>query len=834
MRKKSLLFLVSLACLLSLVFGTITANAALKETSLSSEIVTESGVFNRLDWEKVGENADTVYTENVSDSTYLQWNSNGWADCWLVGWDTVSFDKGDVYVEFDILEWSNSIKPVIGSAVTAPLQTIWVGSSGIIDTSAWDGVSNNGININYYADRACETLYTTAQGSDSVATENGNAWFYLTPVAGEPARVRFIFTSDGILGIRRAAWQEDGIYEDADWTSSIYLKTAFPTVTADGEYYVGINGQGQMKIDNFKIAYEDGTEVISTDFENADWQETIGTPTSGKILNFKGTMGNDAEFLVTNPADTNMTISKAAVAIDEDVDMAFTLETEVALRNLGKPIGFAFGLADSAQAVDAEGTSFVYFENATVPATEDVAEHIETFVNVMKNGVKGTAVSLGKDITGAAAEFVPVVIDGYKNGDIKVTVNGEAVATFNEQNIEGKVAIATYGTGDVTAAFGIKLSLVTYSYRGSAGGEIATNFNTGFINPENWAMASVKATQFVNADEAVGLAVEDGALFFKGTGDHTYFASTMAYADYIVEFDYTTYHNDDKPEQNEAWSYGYSDLAVNLGCNSGDGWANSIMIILKQSDGIVQMQNYKGGLSVVEDGDPLPEGTTFAPAAAGETVTNKVKITVASNEIKVYLITLQEGVEATADDFVLAATFEVPDTYGIVSFGTTESGYFKIDNVRITPIDDKDPAKVEANLAAYESLQPIADEYRPVTLDAPEVTLSGNVATWTAVEDATGYIINVNGSTTNVGADVLSYTFEQTEPGDYVLTVTAVGNGSYISDSEQSTAVTYTVGSVEKGGAGGCSGNVAGVSIALSGVLAAASVIVLRKRAKKS
>lgn len=834
MRKKSLLFLVSLACLLSLVFGTITANAALKETSLSSEIVTESGVFNRLDWEKVGENADTVYTENVSDSTYLQWNSNGWADCWLVGWDTVSFDKGDVYVEFDILEWSNNIKPVIGSAVTAPLQTIWVGSSGIIDTSAWDGVSNNGININYYADRACETLYTTAQGSDSVATENGNAWFYLTPVAGEPARVRFIFTSDGILGIRRAAWQEDGIYEDADWTSSIYLKTAYPTVTADGEYYVGINGQGQMKIDNFKIAYEDGTEVISTDFENADWQETIGTPTSGKILNFKGTMGNDAEFLVTNPADTNMTISKAAVAIDEDVDMAFTLETEVALRNLGKPIGFAFGLADSAQAVDAEGTSFVYFENATVPATEDVAEHIETFVNVMKNGVKGTAVSLGKDITGAAAEFVPVVIDGYKNGDIKVTVNGEAVATFNEQNIEGKVAIATYGTGDVTAAFGIKLSLVTYSYRGSAGGEIATNFNTGFINPENWAMASVKATQFVNADEAVGLAVEDGALFFKGTGDGTYFSSTRAYADYVLEFDYITYHKDDKPEQVEGWNSGHSDLAVNLGCNSGFGWANSIMIMLKQEAGIVQMQNYKGGLSVVEDGDPLPEGTTFNPASAGETVTNKVKITVASNEIKVYLITLQEGVEATADDFVLAATFEVPDTYGIVSFGTTESGYFKIDNVRITPIDDKDPAKVEANLAAYESLQPIADEYRPVTLDAPKVTLSGNVATWTAVEDATGYIINVNGSTTNVGADVLSYTFEQTEPGDYVLTVTAVGNGSYISDSEQSTAVTYTVGSVEKGGAGGCSGNVAGVSIALSGVLAAASVIVLRKRAKKS
>ena len=837
MRKKSLLFLVSLACLLSLAFGTITANAALKETSLSSEIVTESGVFNRLDWEKVGENADTVYTENVSDSTYLQWNSNGWGDCWLVAWDPVDFSKGDIYLEFDILAWGGGtagskgmFRPVFtNGAITSVMKTIWFGSDGLIDVGAYEGDRN----FDWYSDYECTTLYSETVGDENAAVENNNAWYSVAPT-GNGTRVRLTFKSDGTLGVQKAAINDDGSYGSYDASTAIYMKTAYPDLQEGSTYYVGLNGQYFLNIDNFKVSYQDGTEVISTDFESADWQELEGVNRPGTILNFKGTMKNDAEYLVTNPANTNMTISKSAVAIDEDVDMTFTLETEVALRNLGKPIGFAFGLADSAQAVDAEGTSFVYFENATVPATEDVAEHIETFVNVMKNGVKGTAVSLGKDITGAAAEFVPVVIDGYKNGDIKVTVNGEAVATFNEQNIEGKVAIATYGTGDVTAAFGIKLSLVTYSYRGSEGSAVATNFNTGYINPENWAMASVKATKFVNADEAVGLTVEDGALFFKGTGDGTYFSSTRAYADYVLEFDYITYHKDDKPEQVEGWNSGHSDLAVNLGCNSGFGWANSIMIMLKQEAGIVQMQNYKGGLSVVEDGDPLPEGTTFNPASAGETVTNKVKITVASNEIKVYLITLQEGVEATADDFVLAATFEVPDTYGIVSFGTTESGYFKIDNVRITPIDDKDPAKVEANLAAYESLQPIADEYRPVTLDAPEVTLSGNVATWTAVEDATGYIINVNGSTTNVGADVLSYTFEQTEPGDYVLTVTAVGNGSYISDSEQSTAVTYTVGSVEKGGAGGCSGNVAGVSIALSGVLAAASVIVLRKRAKKS
>lgn len=851
MRKKCLLALMALACALSLVFGTITANAALKETTLSPEIVTESGLFNELDWEKVSDNADEVYKENVSDNTYLQWNG-GWAESWLVGWDKVSFDKGDVYLEFDLLEWNTNFRPVfapVASGITAMSHSIWISSGGTIDTSAWDLAPEPVYpkDINYYADPDCETLYVDAMNDPGSATENGNAWFYLTP-NNVASRVRIVFMSNGVLGFRRADIQDDGVYEEADFTSSIYLKTAYPYASEEGEYYVGINGQATIQLDNFKISYEDGTEVISTDFEDADWQETEGVNKPGKILNFKGAMGNDAEFLVTNPDNADRVITLADIEIDEDVNETFKLSAEVSLRKLGKNIGFAFGLADEKQAIDAAGTSFIYFENQTVPATgtegqpDYVAAHTETFVNVLKGGVAGTAVSVGKDITGEYAAFVPVVLEGYRNGDIKVTVDGKEITTFKEQSIEGKVAIATNGTGDVTAAFGIGLSLVSYTYRGSEGGAVATNFNTGYINPENWASASVKAVMFADSDEAVGLTVEDGALFFKGTGDHTYFASTRAYADYVLEFDYITYHDDDKPEQDSTWAHGYSDLGVNLGCQSGDGWANSVMVILRQSTNNVQLQNYKGGLSVVENGEVLSGDTTFQPAAAGQTVTNKVKIVVATNKISVYLITVEEGVEPTSDDFVLAAQFTVPDTYGIVSFGTTESGYFKIDNVRITPIDDKDPAKVQENLEAYKDLQPIPDEYRPVTLEAPVVTLNGNVASWTAVEDATGYIINVNGETTNVGADVLSYTFTQTEPGDYLLTVTAVGNGDYISNSPQSSPVTYTVGGGsgnqgggEEGGSGcgGCGSSVGGASLILGGLLAAGAVIVLCKKSDK-
>lgn len=825
MRKKSLLVLLMLVALMSTILGTGTANAALKETSLSKDgLVTESGIFNRLDWEKTGENADTVYTEAVQGNI-LRWNSNVWAACWLVSWDPVDFSKGDIYLEFDILAWDGMIRPVftpVANGITSIAKTIWLSSGGLVNGEAYEGTKN----YNYYSDYDCTKLYAETMGDPESAKENGNAWYSVAPT-GNGTRVRLTFKSDGTLGIQRAAIQDDGTYAEWDKTA-IYMKNAYPGLAEGATYYMGINGQGRLDIDNFKISYADGTQVIGTEFENADWQELEGSNKPGKILNFKGSMTKVAEYLVSNPANTNLTISKAAITIDEDVNEAFTLKSEISIREAGKAIGFAFGMADSSQAIDDEGTSFVFFENVDVPAsgTEGeegyVAAHKETAVNVMKGGVKGQPVLLGSDLTGANASFVPVVIDGYKNGDIKVTVDGEEVATFTEQNIEGKVAIATWGEGNVTAAFGIDLSLVTYSYRGSEGSEIATNFNTGYVNPENWGMSSVKAVNFENIDEAVGLTLEDGALFFKGTGDHTYFSSLRSYADYVLEFDYITYHVDDKPALKSSWTHGYSDLAVNLGCQSGDGWANSIMICLKQEAGIVQMQNYKGGLSTVVDGPALPEGTSFNPAEAGKALTNKVKIVVAANEIKVYLITVQEGAEPTSDDFVLAATFTVPDTYGIVSFGTTDCGYFKVDNVRITPIDDKDPAKLQENLANYKDLQTIADEYRPVTLDAPEVTLSGNVASWAAVEDATGYIININGETTTVGADVLSYTFEQTEPGDYVLTVVAVGNGDYISDSEQSEAVTYTVA----GSSSGCGDCNSGASVALIGLLAAAAALI--------
>ena len=64
---------------------------------------------------------------------------------------------------------------------------------------------------------------------------------------------------------------------------------------------------------------------------------------------------------------------------------------------------------------------------------------------------------------------------------------------------------------------------------------------------------------------------------------------------------------------------------------------------------------------------------------------------------------------------------------------------------------------------------------KPVTLAAPVITLTNNVVSWTQVNNATGYIVSKN----NTELDVIqqtSYTITDTEVGDYVIKVKAVGD----------------------------------------------------------
>lgn len=78
------------------------------------------------------------------------------------------------------------------------------------------------------------------------------------------------------------------------------------------------------------------------------------------------------------------------------------------------------------------------------------------------------------------------------------------------------------------------------------------------------------------------------------------------------------------------------------------------------------------------------------------------------------------------------------------------------------------------------------------TLASPTITLEGNVVSWQAVENATGYSVKV-GSDAAVSVTTTSYTVSKTAAGSYKITVTAVSSDEKWKESAPSNEVTYVV-----------------------------------------
>lgn len=806
MKKKLGVLMLSLCLSLSLTV-TLFAQAAVKENIVGDNIITPSGIINEVDWMLVGDTADETFVRNVKGDV-IELGVEAWAGGWFAPWDKISFEGDNpIVMSFDAISYTAfTFRPMIGTNFQTTADSLWMGTGALIDS----GAHLNSSALEYYSDEAMTTAHPGTSGK--------NCWFEILPPASKApngVHVEIIFKKDGTLGLRSTYLESDGSLSQTK--SEVWVKNAY-ALTAD-EYYVALNfWQNSLLMDNFKLT--NGVDTIAdVNFSNAGWREVEGIPTQGKIYcpPHVGRTRTIAEITVEDFPNADRLVTEMKIAIDNNVNKAFKLTGAIDFRELTKKFGFAFGLSTSGQAYDAEGTSFVYFENRT----ED--GQTVTYVNVMNDGEEGTAVSLEANLV--EGEFYEYTLEANKDGTAILSIAGKQV-NLEIANLAGHMAILTAGEGTVNVGIGAETKLVSYSYRGSTGGAVAINFNTGYVNPANFSISSVNAVMFKNSEEARGIVVEDGKLKFSGTADNSFFGFNEEYSDFILEFKYEEFHEDDKPELKDTWAHGYSPLAVNIGVKEGGGWGKSVMIILKDNN--VQMQNYKNTSLVVD----TPNDYKVHPETPGTTKITAVKIVVMNNTITVYMQDATQG--ADAENYVKYAEFTVADAYGRVTFGTTESGVFNLDDIRITPIDDPDPEKMAKNLENYVDLEEIPDEHRPVTLAAPTLTVNGAVVSWNAVENATGYIININGNETEVGADVLSYTF--TENGTYTVTVKAKGNGSYIRDSEQSNAVTVTVGQSNDGeeednenkGCGGCSGAIGGGLAATS--LATIGFALLRKR----
>ena len=193
--------------------------------------------------------------------------------------------------------------------------------------------------------------------------------------------------------------------------------------------------------------------------------------------------------------------------------------------------------------------------------------------------------------------------------------------------------------------------------------------------------------------------------------------------------------------------------------------------------------------------------------------------------------------------YVKIGEFKAAKYYGYIALATGSNGWFNIDDLKITPIDDPKLSVMEKNLAEYVDFSAIEDDLREVKLGTPVIKANGNVVTWNAVEKAEGYIVNVDGVEHMLGKDQLSFTVED---GEHTVFVIAKGNGKEIKDSEASLSVkagkasepasgsddsqkeSGNSGNAESSG-GGCFSAV-GSATALFGAVVAAAVVIKRKR----
>ncbi|MDL2292065.1 family 10 glycosylhydrolase [Acholeplasma sp. OttesenSCG-928-E16] len=98
-----------------------------------------------------------------------------------------------------------------------------------------------------------------------------------------------------------------------------------------------------------------------------------------------------------------------------------------------------------------------------------------------------------------------------------------------------------------------------------------------------------------------------------------------------------------------------------------------------------------------------------------------------------------------------------------------------------------------SNSSSYEN-STVSSKYDLIiskALAAPVITLNNNIVSWSRVDNASGYVVTVNGVASDPQTRS-SYTINAATAGNYVVTVKAVSNDAMYSDSVSSNSVTYT------------------------------------------
>lgn len=377
----------------------------------------------------------------------------------------------------------------------------------------------------------------------------------------------------------------------------------------------------------------------------------------------------------------------------------FQIESTVRLIDMAEnqSFGFLFGLQEGAEAWDSENVVYLKFYKGTdslgymdvLRGGEPVYEHpVPVAYNLFNN--------------------YAIKVVGYANGRLEIYLNGVIAGGYEAGDMYGKMAIVSEGEGTSRFGFGADFKVTAVADAVYDGADQAINFNAlagsseaAYIDEDAWYLNSANAAYFVDAEEAKGLHVdEDGALFFEGTTDGAMFAPKGEYGNFILEFDFYNFADADKPEQDtESYEYGYSPLGVSFGKTAYDAnWA-SAKIFMIYGDHIA--------FQALNDNPVTTDSANIA--TAGKWIS--FKIVAVNNTVSVYTAELAGAGNYEGASYTLLKEFTCQNAAGYISFASTEGGYFKLDNIRITNID-------ESGTEGYVDFAPVEDDFGPASVAA--------------------------------------------------------------------------------------------------------------------
>ncbi len=829
--KRYTLAFLGLFCALCLAFGvcgafTERAFAATKRTIIAESLLLSNGRINPADWEMEGDETKAEVTNNGNVFEFAKDAGIGYR---IMAMDAIEAGKG-FSMYFDVIKTDAANAKINIAGMTEGVNE---GAKSNVF------VSSLGLDPGAGTDWAAADYDRTAYTPDGLGTVDASL-YNIKLEAG----YRYVFTmrpsqekadrADLLYG--RAPIGEE-VVEQAMFKSLLYLDNTKPHYAM---LFAPTAGSAVV-IDNFKVQDSDGNVRCDLNFDDGSMIGSDPTvPIAGGIWTNGGSIKSDTYLTLNSPAADDRLVTILGAKKDENSADALLVNASVRLdSNLGKA-GFLFGMPDAQAAIGDSVTSFLYFEQGETT----------TKVNVQTGTAQGTAQDLGVDLR---ADFTALEIRIKTDGTLTVSVGGEVKATFTGCCYEGLIGLVTDGTEGAKISFLPELTIDNFEYVTGEGADLANNFNSGWMNPEYYVIDGYPAANL--GGNGHGIVVQDGVLLFDGTSDGSHFALTGTYADFILQFDWINYPWEDRPTNEEGMAgvpmrekpedgrgvEMYSPLGICFGKTSPTGgWTENQLYRLYDDLNLIQ-QNLHGVANNVTMGRDF-----FSPEACADIQPGKIDFY--ENTVNIKMIVRNNTVEFwgaihndpnETPEHSLLATFAIENYKGYVSISTTESGYFAIDNLRITKID----GWTDEQVAAYEDYIAIPDEAKPdpVQLAAPVLSAEGNTISWSPIDKATGYEVYVNGEKQGETIAVCTYTFAETEPGVYNITVKAVGDGDLYLTSEDSAAVSITIEEQTQEPpqeqpepeTGGCNGAMQSAMLPLAALLAGSAVVAALRRRRK-